>query len=787
MDTSLPVRLLTALDIAVLEQTGARTFNILGEAPYWCGRLYRDVKIDGKTLTIEDELSFLGNFVIDAVEFWSKQEAGRILWSEVWEETLDSGDAATFEAGAIHLDGRNILLVRLLGHVAVAGREMVQKAKERLLSFEDLFRTEKDIEKYKDYLEKEVQTRTVQVRKAEEKYHRLFDTTTDAFVAIDTAGKIIEFNKAFRQMVGYSDAELNKISYLALTPEKWHALESKIVEEQVNKRGYSDIYEKEYRRKDGVVFPVELRTFLLTDEAGGPTGMWAIVRDITGRKRIEEALKTSEERYRLLVENANEAIVVAQDDMLKFANPKTAELSGYSIEELMSIPFADIIHTDDQDMVMEQYLRGLKGEVLPTFEFRISDKAGNIKWAEISSVSIVWEGKPAMLNLLTDITERKKAEQQALVNTNLASIGELVAGVAHEINNPLTGIIGYAQLLTDRKGIPQDVSDDLQKIYEESKRTVKIVQNLLRFARQYKPERTLVDINELLERTLELETYKLRTSNIELYTKMAAGLPFISADYNQLQQVVLNIMNNAQQAIAEMKHKGKITVNTAADSDCVKISISDNGPGISPQNVDRIFDPFFTTKPAGSGSGLGLSVCHGIITEHGGNIYVESALGKGTTFSIELPIAESAPAVTEEKPQKKTRRQPGQKRKGSLLIVEDEPAIRSMLTRILSADGYRVQAVSDGKAALSKLIKGTYQLLLVDLKMPGMGGRELYETMKKKHPASVKNIIFITGDMMTADTHDFLASTGRPYLIKPFDSEDITGILEKALLETKGK
>jgi len=204
-------------------------------------------------------------------------------------------------------------------------------------------------------------------------------------------------------------------------------------------------------------------------------------------------------------------------------------------------------------------------------------------------------------------------------------------------------------------------------------------------------------------------------------------------------------------------------------------------------DITRIFDPFFTTKPAGSGSGLGLSICHGIITEHGGKIYAESTPGQGTTFIIELPIAagEQAVIIKDEKTAKKKSRQPGQKMRGDILIVEDEPAIRAVLTRNLSAKGYQVQAVPDGKAALSKLAKNVYDLLLVDLKMTGMGGRELYEVMKKKHPNSAKRVVFITGDVMTADTHDFLASTGRPYLIKPFDSNDITDVIEKALAGKK--
>ncbi|MBM4446484.1 MAG: PAS domain S-box protein [Chloroflexi bacterium] len=623
-----------------------------------------------------------------------------------------------------------------------------------------------------------------ELREAKEFAESLITSARDGVSVLDSNGVHINVNYAMCEMTGFPKDELVGVGppHPYWPPEKHEEIDRAF--QNTLAGDFADV-ELTFMRKNGQRFPVIVSPSWVKDKEGNVIGYFAIVKDITERKLAEATLQESEERYRILVENANEAIIVAQDGILKFANPKTAELSGYSIKELASVPFADIIHPDDRDMVVDRYLRRLQGEVFPQiYPFRIIDKEGNTKWAEINAVSIIWEGKPATLNFLTDITERKKAEQQALVNAKLASVGELVAGVAHEVNNPLTGIIGYAQLLADRQDVPQNIKEDLQKIYEESQRTVRIVQNLLRFARQYKPEKSLVDINELIERTLELEAYKLRTSNIGLSAKLAADIPLILADYNQLQQVILNIIANAQQAIAETKRRGKITVTTDVVEDCVSISITDNGPGISPESIIKIFDPFFTTKPEGSGSGLGLSVCHGIITEHGGNIYAESTPGKGTTFIIELPIATGEQAVIrEEKPAKKKSRRPRRKMTGKILIAEDESSIRAVLTRNLSASGYQVQAVSNGKDALDKLANNVYDLLLFDLKMPGMSGRELYEAIKKKHPNSVKRVVFITGDVMTADTHDFLASTGRPYLIKPFDSKDITGILEKVLAE----
>jgi len=514
--------------------------------------------------------------------------------------------------------------------------------------------------------------------------------------------------------------------------------------------------------------------------------MLDLEKEIARREQAEEKLRQSEAKYRTLFEATADGILIADLETRQFlyANPAICRMLGYTEEELRKMDVADIHPKKDLKSVLAEFDAQARGDKTLASDIPCLRKDGTIVYADINTVNIMVDGRQCNAGFFRDITRRKQAEQKALVNAKLASIGELVAGVAHEVNNPLTGILGYAQLLAEKQDIPQNVKEDLQKIYEESKRTVRIVQNLLRFARQYKPEKNLVDINELVERTLELEAYKLRTSNIELSTKLSADVPLILADYNQLQQVILNIVNNAQQAIAEVKRKGKITLTTNVIEDYIRISIADNGPGISADNMTKIFDPFFTTKPDGSGSGLGLSVCHGLVTEHGGNIYAESTPGKGTIFIIELPVAAGEEMVIKaEKAVKKENRSAREKAAGTILIVEDEPSIRTSLKRNLTASGYQAQAVSSGEDTLDKLAKKVYDLLLVDLKMPGMGGRELYETIKKKYPSLAKKVVFITGDVMTADNQDFLASTGRLYLVKPFDFGEVTNIIEKALAE----
>ena len=244
----------------------------------------------------------------------------------------------------------------------------------------------------------------------------------------------------------------------------------------------------------------------------------------------------------------------------------------------------------------------------------------------------------ASVHLIRDITERKRMEGQLIITDRLASIGELSSGIAHELNNPLTSVIGFSELLLDRD-VPDDVKEDLEVINREAKRTAEVVRNLLTFARKHEAKKEPVNINNIVERVLELRAYEQKVSNIEVNTRFASALPEITADGFQLQQVFLNIIINAEHFMTEAHGRGTLVITTERVGDIIRASFADDGPGIAKENLGHLFDPFFTTKEVGKGTGLGLSICHGIITEHGGRIYIESKLGKGATFIVELPIS----------------------------------------------------------------------------------------------------------------------------------------------------
>jgi len=374
----------------------------------------------------------------------------------------------------------------------------------------------------------------------------------------------------------------------------------------------------------------------------------------------------------------------------------------------------------------------------------------------------------------------KTTRAQLLQSEKLSAIGEFVAGVTHELNNPLTAVIGFADLMK-QMGASERQSIYIDNIVNSAQRCHKIVQSLLSFARQYTPEKKPADVNELIENTLNFVQYEFRTGNIALHRQLAPNLPRVWADPNQLQQVFLNIVNNARHAIEDSRREGTLTVVTEVAGDFVRVSFRDTGPGISAANIAKIFNPFFTTKAVGKGTGLGLSVSYGIIQEHGGSIRVESQVGEGATFIIELPILRGEPSVqatTSAVPAVRPARSASGKR---ILVVDDEPHILELVESGLTLEGHQVDAVGDGEAALSLFRSHRYDLILCDWKMPGLNGQQVYERIKALDPGACRRIVFMTGDVVSGQIRAFHEEAGAACLSKPFTLEQLRRITYEAL------
>ena len=391
------------------------------------------------------------------------------------------------------------------------------------------------------------------------------------------------------------------------------------------------------------------------------------------------------------------------------------------------------------------------------------------------------------IHVAKDISKEKLLQQQLIQSEKLSAIGELIAGIAHELNNPLTGVMGYSQLLQLRKDLDDRAKESLLKINNLALRCQKIVQNLLSFARKQKPERTVSDINEILEKTVELRNYELQVNNIEISWERETDLPKTIVDVHQLQQVFLNVITNAEQAMLEANGKGKLLIRTSTDlsNQRILVEIIDDGPGISQAHRKKIFDPFFTTKEVGKGTGLGLSLSYGIIQEHGGNIYVQSRAGEGATFTIELPILSqlpeeiaAAPELIPIAPQFESLI-----RDKRILVVDDEKYILDFFVEIFQTIPKYVDIANNGRAAMEKIQVKSYDLVITDFRMPLMSGKELFGWIKEHRPELIKRVIFVTGDTFSDDTRSFLENNDNRFLTKPFKIDEVKEVIQQTLAE----
>ncbi|MHB0915679.1 MAG: GAF domain-containing protein [Thermoleophilia bacterium] len=384
------------------------------------------------------------------------------------------------------------------------------------------------------------------------------------------------------------------------------------------------------------------------------------------------------------------------------------------------------------------------------------------------------------VHFLRDITESKQMRGRLVTSEKMVAVGQLVSGVAHEINNPLTGITGYAQLLMMREDLDEKTRKDAEAIAGEADRATRIVRQLLSFAREHQVERAPVNINDVVRDCLGLKGYDLKVNNVEVRTELESSLPDIPADRYQLQQVFINLITNAEQAIHENGKTGVLEIITATDGDNVRAVFTDSGPGVAPEIKSRLFDPFFTTKEVGKGTGLGLSVCFGIVQEHRGAIWAEEApAGTGARFVVELPVRIDA-TISETHESESAAVKPGK-----ILLVDDEESVRSVLRETLSRAGHEVDVASNGEAALEQIRKNDYDCIVSDVKMPVMNGAELHQAAKKLKPETAGRFIFISGDTVNEETRDYLAGLDRPSLNKPFSLQELQTLLLQVLEEQR--
>ncbi|MBN2224883.1 MAG: PAS domain S-box protein [Deltaproteobacteria bacterium] len=619
------------------------------------------------------------------------------------------------------------------------------------------------------------------------------------------------------------------------------------------------------------------------------------------RIKKQEQLAVSEKKYRTLIENAKEGIVVIQDGVIKYVNPNAVRISGYPAGELVGIRFPKLIYPEDRDRVAARYAREVAGEdLLDPNVYRVVLKDGSIRWVEGIGISIDWEGRPASLSFIEDVTEKKlfedalleseqkfrslfetsrdflyiaapdgtildynragklffgytdeeirglnlrdlyanpterdkfvrkvvekgfienyeiklkkkdgtpvdalvtvvakkddqgnvvglqgnvkditqmrRLERQLLQTEKLSSLGTMISGIAHELNNPLTAIMGNAEILGRNQDLPPDIVQRLDIISKESVRTSKIISSLLSFAREHKPERRPINLNDCIMESHKIREYNLKVNNIEVDLTLSDELRPAYADPYQIQQVFVNIINNARDALME-KGGGTLAIRSLSRDDSLIVEFEDDGPGIEPENLKRIFDPFFTTKEVGKGTGLGLSMAYGIVKEHRGTIEVTSEPGRGAKFTVTIPVAGAPTSGEGTTVASRNGTQIGER----ILIVEDEDYLRDLLLDVLKEKGYEVRSVPCAEEAITLINEEDFDAVITDIKMPGVGGVELYRYAADKHPKLAKRMLFVTGDILSKETRSFLTTTDCVYIEKPFRLNDMLEALAVVL------
>lgn len=381
--------------------------------------------------------------------------------------------------------------------------------------------------------------------------------------------------------------------------------------------------------------------------------------------------------------------------------------------------------------------------------------------------------------VLADVTDARRLQEQLVQAEKLSALGEMISGVAHELNNPLASVVGYAQLVRASVRDDERLTARLETLDREAQRCQRVVRNLLSFARRHEPENRLLSLNEIVESVVALLRYQMRVDGIEVRPELDRSLPAMSGDGHLLQQAVLNLLTNAQQAIRGGGDGGTIRVRTViAADDRIGLVVEDDGPGIPEDVRARVFDPFFTTKPKGEGTGLGLSLVHGTVTRHGGTIRASRAETGGARFDIEFPAALPGRATGARTPAPEDGVAPAS---GSVLVVDDEAAVAALIREALEADGFAVTVVADGREALDALDRARFDVVLLDWHMPTLGGERLYAEIRDRHPGVVPNLVLTTGDTISREPDAVAKRRDIPLLHKPFDLVDLRRIVRDRL------
>jgi two-component system cell cycle sensor histidine kinase/response regulator CckA len=619
-----------------------------------------------------------------------------------------------------------------------------------------------------------------QVQHAEENYRSIFENAVvGIFRATPDTTRFVSVNPVMAQMFGYeSPAEMVQ-SVVDVTPQL--GLDPARREEAftlLRKQGVLENFETRVRRKDGSEIWISANVRALCDAEGEFKYFDGIVQDITERKRAEDALRESEERYRDLVENAHD-IIFSHDLEGNYTSVNRAgeQITGYTHEESLSLKITDTIAPEYVNKARDMMAKELAGEEGTAYEVELLAKDGKRIAVEVNTKLILQDGVPVgVQGIARDVTERKLLEAQLRQSQKMEAIGQLAGGVAHDFNNLLTAINGYSGLALQRIDDNHPLKGYLEEIRKAGDRAANLTRQLLAFGRKQILQPLAINLNDVVTEMNKM-LRRLIGEDIQFNAKLDPALNKIKADPGQIEQVLVNLIVNARDA---MPQGGNLTIETlgvdlnedyasrhvaVAPGRYVMLAVSDTGTGMSEDTRARIFDPFFTTKGEGKGTGLGLSTVYGIVKQSGGSIWVYSELGHGTTFKVYLPELATSPQKTEVV----TVESPMPRGSETILLVEDEDVVRGLARKILEHAGYRVLEASRGEEAVRLCLEraGPIDLLLTDVVMPETSGREVADRLTELLPGL--RVLFMSGYTDEAIVHHGVLDSNVEFIQKPFN------------------
>ena len=628
-------------------------------------------------------------------------------------------------------------------------------------------------------------------RKNEARFTELFENLQEGIYITNPEGDILDANPAMVRMFGYdSRADLLSVNAkdLYFNPAE-RAANARLFDSQ------NAVVQQEIvlRRKDGSPITCFNSATAIRDAGGRVLRYQGALMDITARREMERQLHRQQEFARRLIDSFPDLILVLDTSRhFTFVSPRVKDVLGLGPDESPNQEFGDHTHPEDRPALLSMFDEIFSGrQTLTSLEVRVRNK--HAEWRRIRfNFSPLFDEAGKIDGVVLsgrDVTDLKRLEEQLIQAEKLAAMGQMLAGVAHELNNPLTAILGVTELLCDREGLEEPVKRQLDLTHRQARRAARIVQNLLDFSRPAAPMKKLLDVNGIVERTLQLHEHSLRRNNIEVDLTPLPNPPSVVGDANQLMQVFLNLLTNAEYAIHEVRDSGRVQIRLAAHGSRISITFQDDGVGIRPEALPRIFDPFYTTKRPGGGTGLGLSICMSIVREHGGVIEAESLPAGGSAFTVYLPVVtESLPSQFDQRALSPSSEPPPQSpasiRPRAILVLDDEESVRALLEEGLSLHGLRVDCASTTDEALHLLHQRSYDVLLCDLNLsPGESSSSGQSAAQRILAAAGDRkpvVVYMTGDLV--EHGDGPPRPGEPRTLqKPFRLVDVLATIEDVL------